>query len=183
MSEALQITQLVTNIIVILLLLGFTIFLFIFIKKTKQVSQKFEELSSEVKDFRKDLSPLIDTFNKLGDKFLVITSKVDDTVDLAKSIVERGKEMTDDVVEFEQKIKKNVEPSIMETIYTYSALVKGVKTFIDRFKNHSSNGASGHSDLDIEAQVYSDEIREEYADINKELNEVREKLEELKRKD
>ncbi len=161
-------------------------------KWVKELDDRIDNLSNELKGIREDTKPLLDTskvfldkVNSITDKLDGITGKVEGAVDSAKGIVDRGLEIADDVVMFEKKIKGSVEPQVLDTINTYAAIVKGVKVFFDRLKNgrgnHKPSSSNPALDLDFRAKVYGDEIQEEYDDIDRELNEVRKKLDEMKK--
>src|SRR5690606_32017340 len=99
-------------------------------------------------------------------------------VDNANVIVEKGVDLADDVVRFERKIKASIEPQIFDTLGTYTAIIKGVKVFFDRLKSRSNGSplVEFKADANANANFYTQDIQDEYDEIDEELNEVRKKL-------
>ena len=45
------------------------------------------------------------------------------------------REVVDNVVDFERKIQSRIEGPILDTVSTAAAVVKGVKTFVERMRS------------------------------------------------
>ena len=191
MNEALQITTIITNVIIAISFVTLIIFVLKLIKWAQDLDSKVDKLTGELSELKDETIPLIhslkdfvDSVNKISDKIDNVVEGAGKIVDNANSIVEKGVDIADDVVNFERKIKGSIEPSIMDTVNTYVAIVKGVKVFFEKIKDRKN----GHhplvefrADADANINVYSDDLQEEYDEIDKELNEVRKKLDEMKK--
>jgi len=46
-------------------------------------------------------------------------------------------EMVDDVVNFEKNLREEIEVPVVETLHTMTAIVKGVRAFLDAFRSKS----------------------------------------------
>ncbi|HEX2788390.1 MAG TPA: hypothetical protein VHP32_10835 [Ignavibacteria bacterium] len=188
-NEILTYTQIAINIIVLLLFLFFVILVSKLIKGVDAVKVKVDDLNKNFAEIKTKIEPSIEKFNTFIDTANMITEKANTTMDTVNSAVDKVKYAVDDIVEFEQKIKRNIEPSIMDTIHTYSGIVQGVKTFIEKYKSFKATRKSPSLKLSAEVDIpekkedyfSSQEFQNEFDDIDKELNEVRKKLEELRK--
>jgi len=125
---------------------------------------------------------LINDSQKLISKLNTISDKVEDNIDIVKNTFESVKGIVEDVAQFERNLKEKIEPPVLNTINTYSAIIKAIRAFIEKFKSYHPKATEDKELFDAESGEYSDtDIEGEFKDINKELNEVRKKLEELKK--
>lgn len=171
--------------------IGITIGIFVIVKQMKKVSGKIDELSDSVKKFQTSVDPIVEKASKFMDTANSIIKKVDDNMDVLSSTTESLKSVAENIVEFQQKLRSRIEPPVMDTIISYSAIVKGVRAFVDKFKSlHSKDKTKYDDEYDYEyeeqSDMYSDnehnqKIYREVDDLNKELNEVRKKIDELKK--
>lgn len=173
----------VSVIIQIILFLAFIILVVSLIGYVKKLMTKIEDLQNDVNKFKVRLDPLIDDTQELVKKLNRISEKVDDNITIVKTTLEKVRDAAENVIDFKDRIIRTAEPPILDTVKAFSAIVKGVKTFVEKWKS-GKEVHSGYSDdnLLFDSAPESDfDINKEYDDINKELNEVRKKLEEMKK--
>jgi uncharacterized protein YoxC len=183
-SVIIQIILFITLIILVVILTGYI----------KKLMIKVEVLSDDFNKYKVHLNPLIENISKLVGKLHNISDKVDTNLETVKRTVQRIKDTTESIIEFEQKIQTKLETPVFDTIDSYNAIVKGVRAFFEKIKSrgHKSAKTTDEPDFDSEAispqstensesSIFDEEIQEEFNDINKELNEVRKKLEEMKK--
>jgi len=184
--EVLNIISILIQIILFITLIVLVISLFGY---TKRLTIKVELLQDDVNKFVSHAEPLIDDTRKFISILHDVTDKVNDNMDVLKGTVERIKNTVDSVLEFEQRIQTKIESPVMDSINTYSAIIKGITVFFERIKENKyktfrksrpeiESPKGNYNEDDI---IFDDEIQEEFNDINKELNEVRKKLEEMKK--
>lgn len=171
MEETIQYLQIITNVIIIILFIGLVILVFGLIKAMKTISAKFEVMSSQVGDIKTKLEPAINNFNGLTENVNSVVSKVRENVDVLETVVGKVKDTTESIIDFEKKIQSQIEPPVMETINTISAVSIGIKTFMDTIKIKK--------DKDKKDEYINDklaEIEETIEDVNNELDKVNLKL-------
>lgn len=171
--------------------IGIVIGIFVAIKQMKKASDKIDELSDSVKKFQTSLDPVIAKTTTFLDTANSITKKVDENMSILSTTTESLKTVADNIVEFEEKLRSKIEPPVMDTITSYTAIVKGVKTFVEKFRAYRSEDKTTYDDeYDYEYEegsnesdeiIYDTKIYKEVEDLNSELNEVRKKIEELKK--
>src|SRR5690606_30483548 len=139
------------------------------------------ELKTEATPMFQSIKVFVDKANTVADKIDYVADGAGKIVDNANTIVEKGIDIADDVVDFERRIKRSIEPQIFDTLGTYTAIIKGVKVFFDRLKSRSNGSPFVEFKADANANFYSQDIQDEYDEIDEELNEVRKKLDEMKK--
>jgi uncharacterized protein YoxC len=193
METTFEISVIVLATLQFLLFAGLLVMIMKLIKAIDNVSAKVDSVQNEVKNVSAKVDPVIQNVNNVISTVGSITEKVNDNMSVVKDAVDKLKETADDIMQFEKKIRRNIEPPVMETITTFNAVIKGITTFIGKLKGlksipaRSTNGNSqyyGEDEFD-EIDEVTDEARSEinrrYEDINKELDEVRSRLSDLKR--
>lgn len=162
METALQVTQLVTNIVVILLFAGILIVLFSLVKYVRKLSTKVDSFTKELSDVKPKVIETVEKINFLADSLTTVTNNVNDNIDVLGTVVNKVKDTADSIIEFEQKIQNTIEPPVMDTLSTISAVTAGVKTFIDKWKESKTRNSNDLSDShnfgnELKELKYSDE--------------------------
>ncbi|MBL0105949.1 MAG: DUF948 domain-containing protein [Ignavibacteria bacterium] len=171
METTIQYLQIATDIIIILLFIGLVILVFTLIKTLKYFSVKIEEMSVQVKDIKSTMNPAIDKFQDLTENVNGVFLKVRDNIDVLTTVVEKVRDTTDNIIEFEQNIQSKIEPPVMNTSNTFSAVTVGVKTFFDTYKSRKNEKIS---DRELKNEI--EEIEQSIVDVNEELDKVNVKL-------
>ena len=171
MEETIQYLQIITNVIIILLFIGLVVLVFGLIKTMKSVSARVGSLSGEITDIKSRLEPAIDNFSDLTKNVNGVFVKVRENVDILGTVVEKVKDTTDNIIEFEKKIQSQIEPPVFETLNTISAVSLGIKTFFDAFKSKNN---SESNDVYIHDRI--EELEDTIEDVNNELDKVNMKL-------
>jgi hypothetical protein len=63
-----------------------------------------------------------------------IADNVDDQVMMVRESIGSIREIADDVVALERKVQDRIEGPILDTVAFVSALLKGVRTFVERVR-------------------------------------------------
>lgn len=171
MEETIQYLQIITGIIITILFIGLVILVFGLIKTMKSLSAKFEVLSSQMSDLKTKVDPAIVKFGDLTDNVNGVFSKINDNVEILGTVVEKVRDTADDIIKFEKKIQSQIEPPVMDTINTITAVSVGLKTFFDTFKEKSEKRKS-YEYLNEKLED-TDEALEK---VNEELNLINSKL-------
>jgi uncharacterized protein YlxW (UPF0749 family) len=180
----LEILNIVSVIIQIIL---FAALIYVVISLTKYVKQlmvRVDVLQDDLQKFKSSVDPLIDDTRTMIQKINKVSDKVDENFVYVTKTLEKLGNATDDIINFKDRILRRAEPPIFDTISAFAGIVKGIKVFTDTWKSNKTV-RTHHVDEDnllFDTNSESDfELEREYDDINKELNEVRKKLEEMKR--
>lgn len=171
MEATIQYLQIATDIIIILLFTGLVILVFTLIKTLKYVSAKIEEMSVQIKDIKSTMNPAIGKFQDLTENVNGVFLKVRENIDVLTTVVGKVKDTTENIIAFEQKIQNKIEPPVMDTINTFSAVTVGVKTFFDTYKSRKNEKIS-----DKEFKNEIEDIKQSLEDANEELDKVNVKL-------
>ncbi|MEO6695508.1 MAG: DUF948 domain-containing protein [Ignavibacteria bacterium] len=107
-----------------------------------------------------------DVMEKVKDASESIIEKVKDSTD---GIIGKVKESTDSIIQFERKVRGKIEPPVLETANTISAVSIGVKTFFDALKNRKRK-----KDIMYEREI--EELNDSMDEIDMELNDVNDRL-------
>ncbi len=148
---------------------------------------KVESLQDDFTKFKIKIDPLIDETLVTMKKVNSIAQSIDENLDGVKGTVDKVRNTVENLTDFVEGLRRKVQPSIYDTVNGYSAVVQGVKAFIERLKSTGSkvNRKPYNENLLFEPPESSDneeyDFENEFKDINKELNEVRKKLEEMKK--
>ena len=169
METALQITQLLTNIVVILLFAGILIVLFALVKYIKKLSKKVDTFSKDLSDIKPKLIETVEKVNFLADSLTTVTKNVNNNIDVLGTVVDKVKDTTESIIEFEQKIQNTIEPPVMETLNTITAVSVGVKTFLEAMKSSKSRRLGESENFSTE-DTYDYQINQDSDDINEEDN-------------
>ncbi len=183
MEETLQITQIVINIIIMVLFIGLVILVFGLIRQGKKISDKIDNFSRDLSDIKPKVSDTIDKINSLTGNVNKIAINVNDKVDVLGTVVDQVKDTAESVIAFEKKIQTTIEPPVMETLNTITAVSVGVKTFIDSWKKNKTISIKMNRDMNKEAEldVKLEDIENTLEDVNKELDEVNSRLTDLQK--
>ena len=92
-------------------------------------------LSVLEKDFKELTSKAIPVFENLEiitSKIKQITESIDEDVSMVKHSIRSFKTIVDTIVDFERRVQERIESPVMETVGVFSAVLKGVRTFVER---------------------------------------------------
>jgi len=147
---------------------------------------KVETLQDDFTKFKIKIEPLIDETLVTLKKINSIAQTIDENLDGVKGTVDKVRNTVENITDFVEGLRRKVEPSINDTVNGYSAVVKGIRAFVEKFKSGDKMINKPYNDnLLFEPSESPDneeyDFEDEFKDINKELNEVRKKLEEMKK--
>lgn len=147
------------------------------IKHAKKLTEKIEGFSKDFSDIKPKVYETVDKINLLSDNVNSVVTKVNDNVEILGTVVDKVKDTADSIMEFEKKIQNSIEPPVMETINTVSAVSAGIKTFFDSLKKKDKTKKNYESKLDVKI----DNIEDTMEDVTKELEEVNARLTDLQK--
>ncbi len=178
--------EILTTVSVIIQIILFIAFIVLVVSLTgyvKKLMIKVDKLQDDLEKFKIRIDPVIDDTQLLVKKLNGISEKIDDNIGIVKNTLERVSSAADDIIRLKDRVVRSIEPPIFDTISAFSAIVKGVKVFSEKWKSLKPVKSHSKEDENIlfETNINESEADKEYNDINKELNDVRRKLEDMKR--
>lgn len=146
------------------------------IKSAKKLTEKVEGFSKDFTDLKPKVIETVDKINFLSDNVNAVVTKVNENVDVLGTVVDKVKDTADNILEFEKRIQSKIEPPVMDTVNTISAVSVGVKAFFDSWKNNKSKKVyeSKHNDK-------IEDLENSMEDMTKELEEVNARLTDLQK--
>ena len=188
-------TFIIISVILQILTIGVLIaFVVALIKLIKALTGKIENLSDDVLDLKKKAEPLIENSAKFLNTANRVADSIDKNMDTITSVVDSVKDTVKKITDFTDDVRSKVEPPVIETIASYTGIVKGIKVFIDAIKNRSG---MYHKDEERQEDRYDDDYnlefdaaaiekqrnnRERESDDFTELDNINAELNELRRK-
>lgn len=100
---------------------------------------KIDFISKDVNEIKPKVSSAFEKIGALAESVTEVTGKINENIEVLGTVVEKIKDTTESVIEFEQKIQNAIEPPVMETINTVTAVTVGIKTFVDSLKRNKRN--------------------------------------------
>ncbi|HAY32683.1 MAG TPA: hypothetical protein PK536_08450 [Ignavibacteria bacterium] len=139
MEETLQISQIIVNIIIVVL---FTVIIFFLVKISKLflvISEKINSIADDSKELKPKIIATFEKIESLADSVTEISGKVNDNMDVLGSVVDNVKDSTERVLNLQKKVMDEIEPPVLDTVSTISAVSVGVKTFFNALKSRNNN--------------------------------------------
>lgn len=177
MEEALQYTQLAVNIIFILLFIMLVVLVSMLIKSVKNITTKVEKLSDDVMSVKPKVETAIEKINSISENVNGLVTKVNDNIGVLATVVDKVKDTADNILDFERTVQSRIQPPVMNTVNTISAISVGVKTFFDKLVSSKKNknilnenrlrNNFDFDDLTDDEDSELDEINMRVTDLNK----------------
>lgn len=175
--------SIVIQIIVFIALIYFAVSM---IKIIKGLKNKVDSFQIDFDNFKTKVDPAIDETLILLKKVNKVVDKIDVNILTIKGAVDKVKDTSSEIMDFVLTVKRKVEPSVMNYVTSITAFTKGTQAFFSKLKSDNER-----VELQDENFLFDEHLEDnndtpidyenEFKDINKELNEVRKKLEEMKR--
>lgn len=181
MSPESQILFNISIIIQIILFIAFIVLVFVLTGAVKKLMLKVDSLNDEFTNFKVKVDPLIEDSKQLVRRLNAISEKVEGNIDAVRETVEKMRGVIDDVIDFKKRIQEKIEPPLRETINFYASIVKGAKVFFEKLREGKKNKKEETPFLAETPSGLNEKFQSDFDDINKELNEVRKKLEDMKK--
>lgn len=89
-------------------------------------------LQREVVELNKNLKPMLENLNVISDKLRLITSKVDDQVNMVHGVFLAIKRIADNVARFEESFQQRLEEPLMRIGALFGNIINRVASFFGR---------------------------------------------------
>lgn len=181
MSPESQVLFNISIIIQIILFIAFIILVFVLTGAVKKLMLKVDSLNDEFANFKVKVDPLIEDSKQLVRRLNAISEKVEGNIDSVRETVDKMRGVIDEVIDFKKRLQEKIEVPLKDTIAFYASVVKGVKVFFEKLREGRRTKKEEAPLLEKPSSDLNEKFQNDFDDINKELNEVRKKLEEMKK--
>jgi uncharacterized protein YoxC len=121
----------IVEIIALLCLSAVCIYLLIVLVRLKDMLLSMEK---DLKEITARTLPILDNMEFITARVKSITENVDDQVAMVRDAISSVREISDNIVALEQKVQERIEGPILDSVAFIAALIKGVRTFLDRVR-------------------------------------------------
>jgi uncharacterized protein YoxC len=118
----------------IVALAAVTILCFYIITVLVKVRSILVVMEHDFKELSAKAIPVFENLEVITDKAKIISENIDEQMDIVKSTILSVKGIADNIADFEQKVQDRIEEPVLETVGTFAAVFKGVRTFIARLR-------------------------------------------------
>lgn len=141
-------------------LIALVIYLIIAIRRivsaVDNINGAVDKMEKTVDHFVTRTEPLIENSLVITGDFKDISGMLKQQTAKVEGIVDSVKDTTDSIIEFEQKVQKEVETNVFDTLNMIAAVSRGLKTFLGVLKG-TGNGSVSKSRLRSRTSVEKDE--------------------------
>jgi uncharacterized protein YoxC len=121
----------IVEIIALLCLSSVCIYLLIVLVRLKDMLSTMEK---DLKEITARTLPVLDNMEFITARVKSITENIDDQVMMVRDAIGSVREISDNIVALEQKVQERIEGPILDSVAFVAALIKGVRTFLDRVR-------------------------------------------------
>ncbi len=102
-----------------------------------QIRRTTKSLEITSKTLNQNLPGILTNIDEITTNITDVTHSVKSQVEGLSGAVRKIQEMIEDVVNFEKTLRTEVETPVVETLGTLTAVVKGIRTFLDVLRSKS----------------------------------------------
>jgi uncharacterized protein YoxC len=121
----------VVEIIALASVAALCIFLFFVMVRVRSLLIVIEK---DLKEFSAKAMPVIENLEVITDRVKTISENIDEQVEVLKGAVNSFKDIAENIVDFERRVQDRIEEPVLETVSTFAAIFKGVRTFVTRLR-------------------------------------------------
>lgn len=127
MDTVLAITQIIA-------LVCFSILSIILIVVLLRVKTLVIEAQENLREIRARSVPLLDNLEAITSKVRAISESVDEQVEGVREAITSIRGVAEDIVLLERRVQERVEGPVLDTVAYLVAIIKGLRTFIERVR-------------------------------------------------
>ncbi|HUL43189.1 MAG TPA: DUF948 domain-containing protein [Bacteroidota bacterium] len=91
-------------------------------------------LEREMKELSARALPVMENLEVITDRVKSITDDIDEQVNVVKSAIQSFKVISENIADFERRVQDRIEEPVMETVGTFAAIFRGLRTFVTRLR-------------------------------------------------
>ncbi len=91
-------------------------------------------VEEDVREVSAKVIPVLENLEVITEKVKNVAESIDEQVESVKDSIHSVKEIAENIVRFERQIQDRIEEPVLETVGTFTAIFKGVRTFVARMR-------------------------------------------------
>lgn len=124
----------VLELMQIIALVCFSILSVILIAVLLRVKTLVVEAQENLREIRSRSVPLLDNLEAITSKIRSISENVDEQVEGVRDAISSIRGVAEDIVTLERRVQERVEGPVLDTVAYLVAIIKGLRTFIERVR-------------------------------------------------
>jgi len=121
----------VAQILALLCLSALCIYLIMVLLRVRTILDGIER---DFKEITTRTLPVLENVEFITSRVKSITESVDDQVMIVRESITSMREIADNIVSLERKVQERIEGPVLDTVGFLAAVLKGVRTFVDRVR-------------------------------------------------
>ena len=122
----------VAEVIALLAATALCVYLIFVLRRLKQL---FGLVEKDLNELSVRTLPILDNTEYITSRLKSIAESIDDQVLTVRDSITSVRQIADNVVELERRIQERIEGPLLDSLSFVAALVKGLRTFIDRVRS------------------------------------------------
>jgi uncharacterized protein YoxC len=122
----------ITQVVALLCLSALSIYVIVVLLRVRDILNNVEK---DFKEMTTRAIPILDNLEFITARVKGITENIDDQVASVRESIGTIRQMAINVVELERKVQERIEGPILEGVAVAAAIVKGVRTFLERVRS------------------------------------------------
>ena len=122
----------IAKILALLSVAGLCVYLIIVLTRVKQI---LGDLEKDVKELSTRALPILDNTEYITSRLKGIAETIDEQVLTVRDSIASVRQIADNVVELEKRVQERMEGPILDSLSFVAALIKGVRTFVERVRS------------------------------------------------
>jgi len=92
------------------------------------------EVQEDLREIRSRSVPVLDNLEAITSKVRTISENIDEQVEGVRDSIASIRSVADDIVLLERRVQERVEGPVLDTVAYLVAIIKGLRTFIERVR-------------------------------------------------
>lgn len=126
-----NIVLVIVEVFALLCISAVSIYLILVLVRLKDMLGGMEK---DLKEVTSRLLPVLDNMEFITARVKSISESIDDQVMIVRDSVGSVREIADSIVAIERKVQERIEGPILDSVAFVAALIKGVRTFLERVR-------------------------------------------------
>lgn len=126
-----NIVLVIVEVFALLCVSAVSIYLILVLVRLKDMLTGMEK---DLKEVTSRVLPVLDNMEFITARVKSITENIDDQVMVVRDSIGSVREIADSIVAIERKVQERIEGPILDSVAFAAALIKGVRTFLERVR-------------------------------------------------
>jgi uncharacterized protein YoxC len=122
------------EISLLIIAIAFLIMVIFAIPALLQIRRTAKNMEITAKTLNQNLPGILTNVDEISSNLTQITQSIHYQVNGVRNVVDKFQKMADDVVDFEQTLREEIESPLMQAISTIAAFTKGARAFTDALR-------------------------------------------------